>query len=161
MGRQSTRSISFASDHYIKRSSEQHHVLYSMGSSKRAESDLTSVSSGLSTVPDEQVVMNGKGSKASKSKGSKPAKESKPTAKPKTKTSTEGTKGKKAVTGTKIAAGKDSAKPSKDMNKSKSNGKGKEKVVPEVEKVERQQKTYGLAPQDMIEYAEDEDIKAE
>ncbi|KAJ9123547.1 hypothetical protein QFC24_003762 [Naganishia onofrii] len=132
-----------------------------MGSSKRAESDLTSVSSGLSTIPDEQVVTNGKGSKASKSKGSKPAKESKPTAKPKTKTSTEGTKGKKAVTGTKIAAGKDSAKPSKDMNKSKSNGKGKEKVVPEVEKVERKQKTYGLAPQDMIEYAEDEDIKAD
>lgn len=135
-----------------------------MGSSKRADSDLTSVSSGLSTVPDEQAITNGKGSsKASKSKGSKSPKENKPTVKPKSKASTDGSKAKKAATGTKTVASKDSGKPKKDMNKSKSNGKGKEKekVVPEVEKVERKQKTYGLAPQDMIEYEEDEDIKAE
>ncbi|KAJ9120166.1 hypothetical protein QFC22_003065 [Naganishia vaughanmartiniae] len=132
-----------------------------MASSRRTDSDLTSVSSGLSSMSDEQPITNGKGSKASKSKASKPVKETKSATKPKVKPSTEGTKGKKATVVTETAVSKDSGKSTKDMNKAKTNGKGKEKMVPEVEKVEKIQRTYGMASQDMIDYEEDEDIKAD
>lgn len=126
-----------------------------MASSKRTESDLTSVSSGLSTAPDEPTA-NGKPSKATKAKPTKPA------AAKKTKAQTASSAPPKKGSTSKNGTAKDSGRPAKDMNKAKPNGKGKGKaVVQEVEKVEKRQRTYGLLPQDLIEYQEDEDIKSE
>lgn len=125
-----------------------------MASSKRTESDLTSVSSGLSTAPDEPTT-NGK-PKTTKVKSTKSA----PVKKAKAQTaSTASTK--KAVT-VKNGTAKDSGRPVKDMSKAKPNGKGKGKaVVEEVEKIEKRQRTYGLLSEDQIDYQEDEDIKSE
>lgn len=127
-----------------------------MSSRQKAESDLSSVSSGLSSVPDaEATTANGNSSKASKPKSNKSAAAKKP------KASTAPMKTKKATT-TKANGGTDSGRPEKAMVKPKANGKGKAKaVVEEIPRVEKRQRTYGLQSQDLIEYAEDEDIKSE
>lgn len=125
-----------------------------MASSKRTESDLTSVSSGLSTAPDEPTT-NGK-PKTTKAKSTKSAPVKKAKAQSASTAST-----KKAVT-VKNGTAKDSGRPVKDMSKAKPNGKGKGKaVVEEVEKIEKRQRTYGLLSEDQIDYQEDEDIKSE
>jgi hypothetical protein len=125
-----------------------------MASSKRTESDLTSVSSGLSTAPDEPTT-NGK-PKPTKAKSTKTAPVKK------TKAPTAATASTKKAAASKNGTAKDSSRPAKDMNKAKPNGKGKGKaVVEEIEKIEKRQRTYGLLPQDLIEYQEDEDIKSE
>lgn len=128
-----------------------------MGSTKRTDSDLTSVSSGLSTAPDESTTANGSVSKTTKPKSSKTA----AVKKTKAQTASASSTSKKAAT-SKNGTGKDSGRPAKEMTKPKANGKGKGKaVVEEIEKVEKRQRTYGLLPQDMIDYAEDDDIKSE
>ena len=128
-----------------------------MSSRRKTDSDLSSVSSGLSSVPDgDGATVNGKSSRASKVKASKPA----PVKKTKVY-SVEPAKGEKAAS-TKTKAGADSGRPEKAMSKPKANGKGKAKaVVKEIQRVEKRQRTYGLLSHDLIQYAEDEDIKSE
>lgn len=128
-----------------------------MSSRRKADSDLSSVSSGLSSVPDaEASTANGKSSKTSKLKSIKPA------AAKKTKVYTAAPAKAKKATTTKTSAGADSGRPEKAAAKPKANGKGKAKaVVEEIQRVEKRQRTYGLQSQDLIEYPEDEDIKSE
>jgi hypothetical protein len=134
----------------------QNDLLRTMSSRPKAESDLSSISSGLSSVPDaEASTANGKSSKPSKPKSTKPPVATKP------KASSAPTKVKKATT-TKTNGGTDSGRPEKAMVKPKANGKGKAKaLVEEIPKIEKRQRTYGLQAQDLIEYAMDEDIKSE
>lgn len=128
-----------------------------MSSRRKTDSDLSSVSSGLSSVPDaDATTANGTSSKATKVKASKPA------AVKKTKVYTAiPAKGKRAAS-TKTKEGVDSGRSEKVMSKPKANGKGKAKaVVEEIQRVEKRQRTYGLPSHDLIHYAEDEDIKSE